>query len=149
MGQWCWFCEQLGIRRITYRALADGRGMCGGCLADIVWIPMAELCQVHEKAGIKEGRVVDPLATVTQAQNPQGEKPMIKTEEVKQLHADGMEPGAIAKKLGVSPSAVTYHLRKNGASRKSLSPERRAKVVADLKAKRDKLTEAIEVLEAL
>jgi predicted transcriptional regulator len=102
------------------------------------------------------------LATVTQAQNPQGEKPMIKTEEVKQLHADGMEPGAIAKKLGVSPSAVTYHLRKNGASRKSLSPERRAKVVAnsngthsvaaviaDLKAKRDKLTEAIEVLEAL
>jgi len=87
---------------------------------------------------------------------------MIKTEEVKQLHADGMEPGAIAKKLGVSPSAVTYHLRKNGASRKSLSPERRAKVVAnsngthsvaaviaDLKAKRDKLTEAIEVLEAL
>jgi len=54
MGKWCWFCEQLGVRRIAYRVLADGRGMCGGCLADVVWIPMAEMCQVHEKAGIKK-----------------------------------------------------------------------------------------------
>lgn len=100
--------EQLEIKKVGFRCLQQNGVNTDSSTGRLMLTILGAVAAFE--ADIRKERQMEGIAKAKAAGVYKGRKPTIDPAEVKQLHADGVGPTDIAKKLGIGRASVYRHL---------------------------------------